>query len=206
MTANSREHWEKIWAASDPQRVTWYQDSPKICLRLIEATGLGPEARVLDVGCGASTLVDCLLGRGFEMVSAIDLSRAAIEHSRARLGDRSDRVRWMTGDATTMDFEEPFDLWHDRAVLHFLTDGDARESYAASLFRSLVPNGHAVISTFAPDGPTTCSGLEVVRYGPQEITALLGESFQLLETEYETHISPRGNQQKFAYFRLQRRT
>ena len=183
MRQQKRQHWEKIWSAADPREVTWYQDSPELSLRLIEATGIGHEARILDVGCGASTLVDGLFGRGFENISMLDLSGSALGHVKARLGDRSEQVTWMIGNVTTFRKKEPIDLWHDRAVLHFLIEESDRKRYARTLSDSLAPNGHVIIATFALDGPKKCSGLEVVRYGPREITGLLGESFQLLELQ-----------------------
>jgi 2-polyprenyl-3-methyl-5-hydroxy-6-metoxy-1,4-benzoquinol methylase len=200
----NRQHWEKIWSAADPREVTWYQDSPKVSLGLIEATGIGHEARILDVGCGASTLVDGLFDRGFENISMLDLSGSALSHAKARIGDRAEHVTWMIGNVTTFRQEEPIDLWHDRAVLHFLVEESDRKRYAQALSDSLAPNGHVIIATFALDGPKKCSGLEVLRYGPREITGLLGESFQLLELVHETHLSPGKIEQRFTYFRLQR--
>ena len=184
--------------------MTWYQESPEVSLGLIESTGIDRNSRILDVGGGPSTLVDGLLDRGFENISVLDISDAAISHARARLGERSEHVSWAREDVTTFHAEEPIDLWHDRAVLHFLTKKRDREFYVRSLTESLAPTGHAIIATFALDGPEKCSGLEVVRYGPREITALLGENFQLLEILNETHMTPREVGQRFTYFRLQR--
>jgi 2-polyprenyl-3-methyl-5-hydroxy-6-metoxy-1,4-benzoquinol methylase len=184
--------------------VSWYQESPEVSLGLIEATGIDRDSRILDVGGGPSTLVDCLLDRGFENISVLDISDAAISHARTRLGARSEHVSWAREDVTTFRAEEPIDVWHDRAVLHFLTKKRDRELYVRSLTESLATTGHAIIATFALDGPEKCSGLEVVRYGPRKITALLGENFQLLETLHETHLTPGKVRQRFTYFRLQR--
>lgn len=184
--------------------MTWYQDSPEVSLGLIEATRIGRDARILDVGGGASTLVDGLLDRGFENISVLDLSHSAIGHTRARLGARSEQVTWIAEDVTTFRAAQPVDLWHDRAVLHFLTNEQDRKLYLQTLIESLAPSGHVIIATFAIDGPKKCSGLEVVRYGPQEIAALLGESFQPLEMLHETHCSPGMVKQRFTYFRFQR--
>jgi 2-polyprenyl-3-methyl-5-hydroxy-6-metoxy-1,4-benzoquinol methylase len=184
--------------------VGWYQESPNTSLGLIEATGIDPDARILDVGGGASTLVDGLLDRGFENASVLDLSKSAIGHARSRLGARSDQVTWITEDVTTFRPARPFVLWHDRAVLHFLTKIHDRELYVQSLTESLAPTGHVIIATFALDGPKKCSGLEVVRYGSREMTALLGGDFTLLEIVHETHLTPGDIKQRFTYFRFQR--
>jgi len=184
--------------------VTWYQDSPGVSLGLIEATRIGRDARILDVGGGASTLVDGLLDRGFENISVLDLSASAIGFAKARLGMRSEHVTWTVEDVTTFHADQPVDLWHDRAVLHFLTEKRDLDLYVQTLIESLAPSGHVIISTFAIDGPKKCSGLDVVRYGPQEIAALFGEGFQLLEILHETHSSPGMVKQRFTYFRFQR--
>jgi hypothetical protein len=134
----------------------------------------------------------------------LDLSNSAIGHAMARLGARSEQVTWIAEDVTTFRADQPIDLWHDRAVLHFLTNEHDREIYVQSLTESLAPTGHLIIATFALDGPRKCSGLKVVRYGPREITALLGESFQLLEIVHETHLTPGEIRQRFTYFRRQR--
>jgi 2-polyprenyl-3-methyl-5-hydroxy-6-metoxy-1,4-benzoquinol methylase len=182
----------------------WYQESPDVSLGLVERTGIDLDARILDVGGGASTLVDRLLDRGFENIEVLDLTDSALDHSRSRLGTRSERVTWTTEDVTTFRAPQPIDLWHDRAVLHFLTKEHDRELYVQSLTKSLVPMGHVIIATFALDGPKKCSGLKIVRYGPREIVSLLGESFQLLEIVHETHLTPGEIQQRFTYFRFQR--
>jgi len=199
-----RKHWEKVWSKARPHEVTWYQESPEVSFGLIEATGIDRDARILDVGGGPSTLADGLLDRGFDNISVLDLSDSAIGHARARLGARSENVSWATGDVTTFHADEPIDLWHDRAVLHFLTKKRDRELYVRTLSESLAPEGHVIIATFALDGPTRCSGLRVLQYGSREISALLGPDFQLLELLRETHLSPGKIEQRFTYFRLQR--
>jgi 2-polyprenyl-3-methyl-5-hydroxy-6-metoxy-1,4-benzoquinol methylase len=199
-----RKHWENFWSKARPRNVTWYQESPEISLGLIEATGIDRDARILDVGGGASTLVDGLLDRGFENISVLDLSNSAIGHAKARLGTRSEQVSWANEDVTTFHADEPIDLWHDRAVLHFLTKQRDRDLYARALSESLAPEGHVIIATFALDGPKRCSGLRVLRYGSREISTLLGPDFQLLEILRETHVAPGKIEQRFTYFRLQR--
>ena len=199
-----RKHWERFWSKVRPHEVTWYQESPDVSLGLIDATGIDRDARILDVGGGASTLVDGLLDRGFENISVLDLSGSAISHAKTRLGARSEQVSWAREDVTTFHGDETIDLWHDRAVLHFLTKKRDQELYARALSESLAPEGHVIIATFALDGPKRCSGLRVLRYGSREISALLGPDFQLLELLRETHVAPGKIEQKFTYFRLQR--
>jgi len=149
-------------------------------------------------------LVDKLLDLGYENISVLDLSASAIGHAKDRLGARSERVTWTAEDVTTFRAAHPINLWHDRAVLHFLTKKRDRELYVQSLTHSLAPSGHVIIATFALDGPKKCSGLKVVRYGPREITALLGGRFQLLEIVHETHLTPGNVKQRFTFFRFQR--
>ena len=199
-----QQHWEKVWSRDNPREVGWYQESPETSLSLVEKTGIDLDVRILDVGGGASTLVDGLLDRGFENIEVLDLTDAAFGHSRSRLGTRAERVTWTTEDVTTFRTDQPVDLWHDRAVLHFLTEERDRELYVQSLTESLDPAGHVIIATFALDGPRKCSGLKVVRYGPREITRLLGGSYQLLEIVHETHLTPGDIKQRFSYFRFQR--
>jgi len=199
-----QQHWERVWSRDNPREVGWYQESPAVSLSLVDETGIDRDGRILDVGGGASTLVDGLLDRGFENIEVLDLTDSAFGHSRSRLGTRAERVTWTTEDVTTFRATQPIDLWHDRAVLHFLTKERDRELYIRSLTESLAPAGHVIIATFALDGPRRCSGLKVVRYGPREITALLGGSFQLLEIVHETHLTPGDIKQRFTYFRFQR--
>jgi 2-polyprenyl-3-methyl-5-hydroxy-6-metoxy-1,4-benzoquinol methylase len=199
-----QQHWEKVWSRDNPREVGWYQESPETSLSLVEKTGIDLNVRILDVGGGASTLVDGLLDRGFENIEVLDLTDSAFGHSRSRLGTRAERVTWTTEDVTTFRTDQPVDLWHDRAVLHFLTEERDRELYVRSLTESLAPAGHVIIATFALDGPRKCSGLKVVRYGPREITGLLGGSYQLLEIVHETHLTPGDIKQPFSYFRFQR--
>jgi 2-polyprenyl-3-methyl-5-hydroxy-6-metoxy-1,4-benzoquinol methylase len=175
-------------------------------LELVAATGLDAEARILDVGGGSSTFVDHLLDLGFHNVDVLDISEPAIRHAQTRLGWRASRVRWQVRDVTTFTTGHRFDLWHDRAVLHFLTRKHDRERYAYALGAAVKPRGHVIISTFSLDGPMKCSGLRVRRYGPDEISALLGPRFDLVDTRRETHLTPSGEvRQRFSYFRLRGR-
>jgi SAM-dependent methyltransferase len=201
---DAKGHWERTYSRRSPSEQSWHQDSPTLSLELIERSAIGRDARILDVGGGSSMLVDRLLDRRYRDVSVLDLSEAALQHARDRLGPAGDHVRWIVGDVTTFRAESPIDLWHDRAVLHFLTAERDRAAYHAVLDRSLTANGQAVIATFATDGPERCSGLPVVRYGEESMRAFLGPGFRLLESVIETHRTPAGVDQRFVYFRAGR--
>lgn len=202
-----REHWDEVYRTKSPDAVSWYRPRLQQSLAWIDGCGLAPGAHIVDVGGGASTLVDDLLARGFERVSVVDISAEALARSKARLGDAASSVRWVVGDATTTLFDDDsVDLWHDRAVFHFLTDADRREAYLAALRRSVRRGGYAIMATFGPNGPDRCSGLPVVRYAPDEIAAALGPGFELVEQASEEHRTPRGAAQAFAYALCRRRS
>lgn len=195
-----REHWDEVYRTKSPDSVSWYRPRLEQSLAWIDGCGLEPGGHIVDVGGGASTLVDDLLARGFERVSVVDISAEALARSKARLGDAASSVRWVVGDATTTLFDDDsVDLWHDRAVFHFLTDADRREAYLAALRRSVRRGGYAIMATFGPNGPERCSGLPVVRYAPDDIAAALGPGFELVERASEEHRTPRGAAQAFAY-------
>lgn len=196
---SSRTHWDDVYNKKVFSEVSWYQQVPKISLRQIIATGVTPTDPIIDVGGGASTLVDHLLDRGFKDVTVVDISSAALDQARSRLGAKARDVNWVVADATSMVAERGFVVWHDRAVLHFLTDAADRAKYLASLRRALVPNGHLVLSTFGPDGPPKCSGLEVRRYTVEMIEDLLGPEFELTDQVLENHRTPRGAEQQFLH-------
>lgn len=202
----TREHWDGVYRAKSPHSVSWFRPRLDQSLAFIDAAGLPASAHVVDVGGGASTLVDDLLARGFEGPTVIDLSATALEHSQARLGSAAAAVHWVPGDALTPLLpDDSVDLWHDRAVFHFLTDTDDRQAYVAQVLRCVRPGGHVVIATFAPDGPDTCSGLPTARYTPEGIAAALGPAFELIGTAHETHRTPRESDQAFAYAHCVRR-
>jgi SAM-dependent methyltransferase len=201
---SSRAHWERVWSARSPGEFSWHQRHPALSLELIRATGAGPQTRILDVGGGASTLVDYLLAGGFVQLSVLDISLTALDLARQRLGERASRVRWLEGDVRCFVPPHPFDIWHDRAVFHFLTEKEDRAAYRAALECSLVTGGEAIIATFGPEGPTRCSGLDVVRYGPEGIASELGSAFLLVESREERHRTPAGVEQQFVYGRFRR--
>lgn len=200
-----RDFWDDVYRSKAPDAVSWYAPRLERSLAWIEGCGLPPDAHLVDVGGGASTLVDDLLERGFTRISVADIAAQALEHTRARLGADAARVDWVIGDATTPLFDaESVDLWHDRAVFHFLTDPARRAAYVAALLHALRPGGFALLSTFGPDGPERCSGLPVARYAAADIAAVLGARFELIDQAEELHQTPWGAPQAFTctLFRL----
>ena len=202
---NRKAHWERIYKDKLPTEVSWYQTEPELSLALIGRTRVGPTAPIIDVGGGASVLVDRLLAAGFENLAVLDISGSAIAHARARLGQLADRVEWYETDVTAFAPPHPFQLWHDRAVFHFLTDKEDRKRYVGTLKEALVPDGHAIIAAFAIGGPRKCSGLEIVQYDAARLSEELGGEFELLETVDEMHITPGHAEQKFSFFRFRRK-
>jgi SAM-dependent methyltransferase len=201
---NRQQHWDQVYQTKGLGEVSWYQPRPDLSLALIDACAISKNTAIIDVGGGASTLVDCLLDAGYTRLAVLDVSAVALALARSRLGARAAAVEWIEADVTSFTPPRRFGLWHDRAVFHFLTAAEDRRSYVATLRRSLTPKGALIISTFAMDGPPKCSGLEVVRYDPQSLCAELGDEFQLQEVQRETHRTPWQSQQHFIYFRLQR--
>lgn len=203
---NNPQHWNAIYSRKAPNEHTWYQPSLHQSMAWMAQLGLDKTAPLIDVGGGASTWVDELLELGYTALSVVDLSRVALEHSQARLGQLAGEVTWIEGDITQLQLEPSrFALWHDRAVFHFLTEGQAREAYLATLRQCLQPRGYVILATFAPDGPETCSGLPVVRYSAEALLASLGPEFELLEHTHELHTTPRGGVQSFTFALMRRR-
>lgn len=199
-----KEHWETVYQSKAPDDVSWFQPRPETSLRLLAAAGIDQQEGVIDVGGGASMLVDCLLDAGYTKLAVLDLSGAALALTRRRLGARAAAVHWFEADVTEFRPPERFALWHDRAVFHFLTTSADRARYVESLKASLVPGGHVIIATFALDGPVKCSSLEVARYDAASIAAELGAEFRFCEQVDETHRTPWQTEQRFSYFRFQR--
>ena len=196
----SKQHWEKVYTSKAPDAVSWFQPHAQLSLELIKSTGIGRDAGIIDVGGGASMLVDDLLAEGYTDLTVLDLSHAALEAARRRLGAQESKVRWIEADVTTVDLpDKRYDIWHDRAVFHFLTEEEDREAYVHTVFRSVKPGGHVIIATFAEDGPAQCSGLPVMRYRPDELHDEFGEAFTLLQHRKEAHHTPAGAVQQFIY-------
>ncbi len=199
-----KNHWEGVYAEKDQAEVSWYQSHPEHSLSLINDTGIGTGASIIDVGGGASTLVDHLLSTGYRDITVLDIARTAIEQAQQRLGDRSQQVTWIEGDITNHTPGQKFDIWHDRAVFHFLTRDHDRDCYLEALYNTLKPGGQVIIATFSDSGPSQCSGLDVVRYSPLTLSHVLGSRMHLVETLTEEHHTPNGGLQQFIYCRFRR--
>ncbi|MBK7313780.1 class I SAM-dependent methyltransferase [Candidatus Aalborgicola defluviihabitans] len=196
----SKDHWEKVYTTKAADNVSWFQAHAELSMRLIRESCPRRDAAIIDVGGGASTLVDELLDDGYPNVTVLDLSSAALAESRRRLGVRGETVRWMEADITCAEFEpHSFDLWHDRAVFHFLTTKKDRIAYVRQVLQAVKPGGHVIMATFGSDGPTQCSGLPVMRYAPDELHAEFGDAFTLLAHEEQLHHTPFGTDQQFVY-------
>ena len=206
MTASSgrQQHWDEIYARKRENEVSWFEAEPAVSIDLIERCALPLDAKLIDVGGGASRLVDRLLDRGFEDVTVLDLSPDALATARDRLGARAERVHWLTGDITTFEPPTRYALWHDRAVFHFLVSPADRSAYVRALERAVEQGGHVIIGTFALDGPERCSGLDVARYDGPALAAALGPSFNLVESLRHEHVTPAGKAQVFTFVRLVR--
>lgn len=195
-----RTHWEKIYSTKAPDQVSWYRPHLETSLALIKRAAENRTASIIDVGGGESTLVDDLLEDGFQSVTVLDVSQAAIEVNKERLGERARRVHWIVADITQVALEPGvYDVWHDRAVFHFLTAQEQRTAYVHQVARSVRSSGHVIVSTFGPEGPTKCSGLDVVRYDPDSLHDEFGSRFRLVESSKEKHQTPFGTTQQFLY-------
>lgn len=194
-----KQHWERVYAEKSPDEVSWYQSVPEVSLDLIERYLPDRKASLIDVGGGASTLVDHLLARGYRAVTVLDIAARALQEARSRLGEQAEAVGWVEGDITRCALSGPFALWHDRAVFHFLTEPADRAAYVARLRRHLAPGGVVVIAAFSPEGPTMCSGLPIVQYDTEKLLRELGEGFRHLESRHEAHRTPAGKIQHFGY-------
>jgi 2-polyprenyl-3-methyl-5-hydroxy-6-metoxy-1,4-benzoquinol methylase len=196
----SKEHWEKVYSTKSATEVSWFQEHSEISLKLIHDAGNLKAASIIDVGGGASTLVDDLIAHGYENVTVLDLSVAALSTAKARLGDRSSKVKWLEVNVLDANLpEHTYDVWHDRAVFHFLTNEEDRQAYVCKVLKAVKPSGLVIVATFAEDGPTKCSGLPVMRYNSDQLHAEFGTPFQLIGHEEESHHTPDGYEQKFIY-------
>ena len=197
---DKKQHWENVYQTKNGDEVSWYREHLDTSIKMILSTGVGKEAAIVDIGGGNSTLVDDLLDHGFVDVSVLDISGKAIRDSIKRLGSSSTRVNWIEADITKVDLPEShFDVWHDRAVFHFLTDAEDRRRYVDRVMRSVKPGGHIVVASFGLEGPEKCSGLNVVRYSPDTMHDEFGDSFDLVNSVEETHNTPFGTTQEFVY-------
>lgn len=196
------QHWNAVYAGKDEGQASWFEASPEPSLRLLAAGGLGVETSVVDIGGGDAQLVDALLARGLRHLAVLDFSGAALRRAQARLGAAAAAVTWIEADVTGVWSLPPLDIWHDRAVFHFLATPEERAAYRAHLLETLKPGGAAILATFALEGPERCSGLPVVRYSPATLAAEFGAGFRLVESVSHRHITPGGQAQAFHYSRF----
>lgn len=196
----TQQHWENVYQTKSSTEVSWYQPTPEKSLEMIAYTGVPHDGVIIDVGGGASTLADSLLAQGYTEITVLDISAEALVTAKERLGTKADRVQWLVADITTVTLpRHSIDIWHDRAVFHFLTNPDDRQRYIEMVNHALKPEGHIIVATFAPDGPTKCSGLDVMRYAPEELHSTFGDNFTLMHSEQERHHTPFGTEQSFIY-------
>ena len=197
-----KAHWEQVYQNRSPREVSWYQSEPDLSISLIQNSGFDRSVPLIDVGGGASVLVDRLLALGYEQLAVLDISGRALAHAKQRLGKKAAAVDWFEADVTRFQAPRPFALWHDRAVFHFLVREDQRQQYREALCNSLAIGGQVIIAAFAIGGPTQCSGLDIVQYDAQKLRETLGAAFQWLESQEEDHRTPAGKVQPFGYHRF----
>jgi ubiquinone/menaquinone biosynthesis C-methylase UbiE len=199
-----KAHWENVYTTKREREVSWFQENPAPSLELIALAGLPADASIIDIGGGASRLVDALVDRNVRQITVLDLSAAALDAARERLGDRGAGVEWVAADFTTWEPSQTYDLWHDRAAFHFLTDASDRSAYVRHLKRAVRSGGHVIIGTFAPDGPERCSGLPVMRYDAGILGTVLGTDFELMNSRRHDHVTPWGAVQRFQFSTFRR--
>jgi len=200
MNTDHQNHWERVYQAKAPDAVSWYRPHLERSLQLIKGAAPSRSMSVIDVGGGESTLVDDLLGAGYADISVLDISQSAVDVTRLRLGARGGAVAWWVGDITQVSLPAArYDVWHDRAVFHFLTDEQQRQAYVRTVMRSVKPGGHVIVATFGPEGPEKCSGLDVIRYDANGLHGEFGTTFKLVESATELHQTPFGTTQQFLY-------
>jgi SAM-dependent methyltransferase len=202
MAGDTPDRWERVYRSRDTDEPSWYEPSPRVSLELIEEAGLPPTAGIIDAGGGTAGLAGELLRRGYTDVTVADMSAEALERAKRALGSRADGVSWVEADIRDHDFGRCFDLWHDRALLHFMVEQADRDAYLATLRRTLAAAGHLVIATFGPEGPTECSGLPVYRYDAARLAETLGAGYRLVSSVLHDHQTPAGRTQQFLYAHL----
>lgn len=199
-----KDHWERVYQKLLPDEVGWYQAYPERSLQLINDTSIGTDGRIIDVGGGTSSLTRHLLDKGYRNLTVLDISGNSIEKAKLQLGEKSSNVNWVEADITSYEFKEKYDVWHDRAVFHFLTKTEDRKKYKNALNQALNLNGNLIIATFSLDAPPKCSRLPVARYSPETLKKELGQNFKPVETYEEEHVTPLGVSQGFIYCRFVR--
>lgn len=197
---NSKKHWEAVYGSKSADAVSWYAPHLQTSLRYIQRAAPDRHSRIIDIGGGQATLVDDLLAAGYENLAVLDLSETALAATRLRLGTAAAAVQWLAADVLESDFApDSLDVWHDRAVFHFLTTDLQRRRYVQQVLKALRVGGHAIVATFGPDGPLQCSGLDVARYAPEQLHGTFGAPFQLMDSTTEIHTTPWGAPQQFTY-------
>jgi 2-polyprenyl-3-methyl-5-hydroxy-6-metoxy-1,4-benzoquinol methylase len=199
---NRKRHWERVYRTHSSTEVGWYQAYPDISLKLIHKTCSRTDCKIIDVGGGTSKLSQYLIDQGYQELTILDISGKSINKAKAQLGEKSNDINWIEADVTGHCFNEQYDIWHDRAVFHFLTKDEERKRYISSLNHALRLNGHLIIATFSMEGPPKCSGLSVARYNPETLQKELGDNFNLVESSIEEHKTPSGVTQNFIYCRF----
>ena len=197
---DNKEYWEKVYDTKAPDAVSWYAPHLETSLNLVHQATSNKDSAIIDIGGGEATLVDDLIARGYRDISVLDISQKAIDVARSRIGKPADKVRWYCTDITKATLPQNyFDVWHDRAVFHFLTQEDDRKMYVDQVMRSVKHGGYVIMSTFGPEGPEKCSGLDVVRYDPEQLHGQFGKSFKMINSSTELHKTPMGTTQQFLY-------
>jgi SAM-dependent methyltransferase len=198
--SDTQAHWERIYSTKAPTEVSWFSPHLETSLALVERVAADRSASIIDVGAGESTFVDDLIGRGYFNITVVDLSQTAIDHTRNRVGAAAERITWLVGDITQIHLpEHSYDVWHDRAVFHFLKDQAERLAYVRQVASAVKHGGHVIVGTFGPEGPEKCSGLEVMRYDAGSLHDEFGARFRLVESSNELHETPFGTTQQFLY-------
>jgi len=195
---DAKEHWESIYQTKKPDEVSWYQEKPETSLNLIVNTGIDKDAKIIDIGAGDSKLVDNLLDIGFRNITVLDVSSVALERAKKRLGNKADAVKWIVSDLREFETSDRYDIWHDRAVLHFLTAEEDINKYVDSVSRLLKPNGYLIVSTFSLNGPKRCSGLDIKQYSEGSVKELFSD-FEHVKSFEEEHLTPWEASQIFIY-------
>ncbi|MCA1297354.1 class I SAM-dependent methyltransferase [Stappia indica] len=199
MTDKRKAHWDTVYDQKSEMQLSWHQEEAQLSLELAKLAGISATSSAIDIGGGTSRFAGTLLDLGLRDVTVLDLSQVALDAARQRLGQAGDAVTWVAADITTWSPDRQYDFWHDRAVFHFLVDAEDRAAYLNNLTKGLVVGGHAMIATFAPDGPETCSGLPVARYSPEGLAEVLGERFALVAQRHHLHQTPWGKPQSFQF-------
>ncbi|MBF0456298.1 MAG: class I SAM-dependent methyltransferase [Nitrospirae bacterium] len=200
-----KKHWDNVYKNKQPDKLSWYEKYPVVSFDMIDATGVGPDANIIDVGGGTSSLAEHLLRNGYRRITVLDIAPSALEMAKERLGDKANDVKWIEADIMDVSLTEDYDVWHDRAVFHFLAGAQDRKRYIDAVKQSLKMGGHIIVATFSIDGPLKCSGLDVVRYSPQTLHNEFGSDFfTLIESIGIEHITPANEKQKFVFCRFKR--